>query len=54
MLAAYLVLLAGGTVAIDVKHDPLRFLGYVAVLSVLLLVVCLRTGEPPRWRWGGR
>lgn len=29
------------------------FLGFMLLMTVLLLLVCLVKGEPPRWRWGG-
>ncbi len=30
----------------------LVFLLYIALITALLLWVCYRTGEKPRWRWG--
>jgi hypothetical protein len=27
---------------------------YLAVMTVLLVVVCYAKGEPPSWRWGDR
>jgi hypothetical protein len=30
------------------------YLLYVIVLCALLIAVCWRKGEPPRWRWGER
>jgi len=29
------------------------FILYEAVITAVLLAVCFRKGEPPRWRWGG-
>lgn len=33
---------------------PLAFAGGVSIASLLLVLVCWRTGEAPHWRWGGR
>ena len=52
VLAGLVALIAVGA-AINLPHSPARFIGYVAVLSVLLTAVCWWKGEPPRWRWGG-
>lgn len=52
VLAGFVALIAVGA-AINLPHSPARFIGYVAVLSVLLTAVCWWKGEPPRWRWGG-
>ncbi|MGB8326382.1 MAG: hypothetical protein WCE48_02255 [Steroidobacteraceae bacterium] len=53
VVVGYLVLLFGGMVVIDPRTRAGAFSVYVVVLSLVLVVVCLRTGEPPRWRWGG-
>ena len=29
------------------------FLGFVAVMVVIIFLVCRAKGEPARWRWGG-
>lgn len=26
----------------------------LVALAALLIFICWRTGEPPRWRWGGK
>ncbi len=33
------------------SRGPLVFVGYCAGLCVILLLICLIKGEPPRWRW---
>ncbi len=32
----------------------LNFVLPIAISLFLLLVLCYRTGEKPRWRWGGK
>ncbi len=33
---------------------PLFYLPYALVLIVILLWICVKTGEKARWRWGGK
>lgn len=54
VMAGYLVLLFGGIVVLDPRVRVLGVLLYVTVLSLALVAICWRTGEPPRWRWGER
>jgi hypothetical protein len=54
VLSVFLVLLSAGTVIMTPHQTPVRFAGYVAILTVLLTAVCWWKGEPPRWRWGGK
>jgi len=35
-------------------HRPAAFLVFTVVMSLLLLAICYKKGEPPRWRWGAR
>lgn len=30
----------------------LYFLGPIFVLTLLMLWICYKTGEPPKWQWG--
>jgi hypothetical protein len=53
VLAVWFVALIAGTPLLLRGHFVL-WLTYLLALSVLLMVVCYRTGEPPRWRWGDR
>ncbi len=52
VLAAYCALLIVGTMLLRPHVRPLAFAGYVVALTAVLVTVCWRTGEPPRWRWG--
>lgn len=29
------------------------FIVFVAIITLALLFICWKKGEPPRWRWGG-
>jgi len=54
VLLAYLALVLGGIPFIRLGAGSVGYIVYVAVLTVALVGVCWRTGEPPRWRWGER
>jgi len=28
------------------------FVGFVVVMSTIMIAICWAKGEPPRWRWG--
>ena len=53
VMLAYLALVVGGAAVLKPALDPPRFVTYVSLLSLLLVLVCWVKGEPPRWRWGG-
>jgi uncharacterized membrane protein YhaH (DUF805 family) len=52
VLAAFVVLLIIGSIVLPPGKQIWSYLAYVAVLCVLLIGICWRKGEPPRWRWG--
>lgn len=52
VLAAYLILIVVGLVVFGPMRRSLACVTYMTLLSLLLVGVCWRTGEPPRWRWG--
>ena len=54
VLLSYLALVLGGIPFVQVSKGSIVYLVYVAVLTAALIVICWLTGEPPRWRWGGR
>ncbi len=54
VLAAFFALLAVGAIVFLPKQETGSFLAYTAVLVALLIAICFVTGEPPRWRWGGK
>jgi hypothetical protein len=37
----------------EISLSVFEYLGSMAMLSYLLIRVCSRYGEAPRWRWGG-
>lgn len=30
----------------------INFIPRITILTLLLIIICLRTGEKPRWQWG--
>jgi drug/metabolite transporter (DMT)-like permease len=54
VLAAFFALLAVGAIVFLPKQETGGFLAYTAVLVALLIAICYVTGEPPKWRWGGK
>lgn len=52
VLAAYVGLLALGFVLFPPPGDTAFFIGYLAIVTAMLLAVCWLKGEPPKWRWG--
>lgn len=36
------------------KEHPFSFYFSLVIATVILIVICLVKGEPPRWRWGGK
>ena len=40
-------------VAAVTAPDPRWTLAVVVLATVALLLICLKKGEPTRWRWGG-
>ena len=53
VLAAFFALLAVGGLVVLPGYGPAGFVGYTAVLCVLLIAVCWVKGERPRWRSRG-
>lgn len=49
VLGAYLLIVFG---AIKLVPDKLHFEVVIAISTVILLIICYKTGEKPRWRWG--
>jgi hypothetical protein len=54
VLLIYFALVVGGIPFIQATEGNVAYIAYVFVLTAILIVICRRTGEPPRWRWGGR
>ncbi len=54
VFVAYLALVLGGIPFVHVVRGSVVYIGYVAALTAVLIVICWLKGEPPRWRWGGR
>ena len=54
VLVIFFSLVIAGALAVLPGYGHVIFSAYVALLLGLLLVVCWLTGEPPRWRSGGK
>jgi hypothetical protein len=54
VLIAYCVLAVAGIPLVRSSMGPLGYIVYAVLLTIVLLAICWRKGEPPRWRWGGR
>lgn len=52
VLLTYLMLVLCAPFVFDPNTHIVGHLLFVGVVTVLLLVICWRKGEPPRWRWG--
>jgi hypothetical protein len=38
----------------SLRYVALAFVAWITLLMVLLIYICYKTGERPRWRWGGK
>jgi hypothetical protein len=54
VLGVFSVLMVVGSLVLLPAKGSAIFAAYSALLCVLLVAVCWRKGEPPRWRWGNR
>ena len=51
---AYFALIIGGIPWIKIPKGDFAYIAYALALTIILIVICWITGEPPRWRWGAR
>jgi hypothetical protein len=51
VLAAWALLIAGGTVLLRPDVQPVAYVVYDTILTPLLLVTIVAKGERLRWRW---
>jgi len=54
VLAAFAALFVSTSLLFPPRENPSAFVACSVTLVALLVLVCWRTGERPRWRWGGR
>lgn len=54
VLLAYLVFMIVLPVVYPPTTDALAYFGGVSVATTVLILICWRTGVPPKWRWGGQ
>jgi hypothetical protein len=36
------------------RYQVASRLGFVVIMSIVLMLICYWKGEPPKWRWGDR
>jgi hypothetical protein len=53
VFAAYFGLFILGVAFLRGNARPAEFIMFVSVITLALLLICWKKGEPPRWRWGG-
>jgi hypothetical protein len=51
VLVSWLIVFFAGVGYVVARHSLLQ-VPFGAAMAILLLVICYRKGEPPRWRWG--
>ncbi|MDE2394255.1 MAG: hypothetical protein KGL43_24115 [Burkholderiales bacterium] len=54
VLGVYGVLLVAAIPVLEPAVDPWRYFGFTTLATLALVAICWVTGEPPRWRWGGK
>ncbi|MCV2353464.1 hypothetical protein LNV09_04745 [Paucibacter sp. B2R-40] len=52
VLSAYAALMVLAAALLSPERQPLSYVACVTVLTALLMLICWRKGERPRWRWG--
>jgi hypothetical protein len=52
VVIGFVLLMLAGIPLIGPAAHPVRFVAYMTVLSLALVLVCYARGEPPKWRWG--
>ena len=53
VFAAYFGLFALGVIFLRGSARAVEFITFVSVITLALLIICWKKGEPPRCRWGG-
>ncbi len=56
VIVDFVVLVIANTTRLNIKVRPENtpwFIGETLVMVAILILVCYRTGESPRWQWGG-
>ena len=52
VFAVYLVLFTLGMLLLRGDPHPAKYIAFVSAITLALLMVCWKKGEPLRWRWG--
>jgi len=53
VFAVYFAVFMLGVVFLRGRERAVEFIAFVSVITLALLLICWKKGEPPRWRWGG-
>ena len=53
VFAVYLALFVLGVIFLRGKAHAAEFMAFAAAITLAMLLICWRKGEPLRWRWGG-
>jgi uncharacterized membrane protein YhaH (DUF805 family) len=48
----FAVLLLAAPVLVPPDQHMVGYFAYIIGLLIAMLLVCLKKGEPPKWRWG--
>ncbi|MBS0366033.1 MAG: hypothetical protein JSR67_09445 [Proteobacteria bacterium] len=54
VMLLWMLAVAAGLYILRHSIQPFSSLLFVLIMGGVLALVCYLTGEPPRWRWGGR
>ena len=54
IIASYLALSVAGANFFARRDDAADLIAFELALTVALVLICTASGDPPRWRWGGR
>jgi hypothetical protein len=54
VILIYVALLSGGSFLLRPDKHMALFLGYTAILTAVLVIICYIKGEKAGWHWGGK
>jgi len=52
VLIAFIALILAAPVLVPPQDNITAYLAYVIAMCAILIVICWKTGEKPKWRWG--
>jgi hypothetical protein len=54
VLGGFVAALAVDAIVFPPDRQLVAYLACAALSALVLIIICWRKGEPPRWRWGDR